>query len=406
MSEDVEKKEILKSMIKGLYEGAKPEDIKKEFKEKIKAATSEEIIEEIQEELVKEGISREASQRLWDVHLASLSKVAKQEKGKAPERNPVQFLMEEHLLILKYVNELKNLAKEIKEAEDINSVEEEMERIRQIKLGLKNAQNHFLREEEVFFPYLEKHGITHPPAVMKIEHEQVREAGGVVFNLIDSSQFMAFKEFTEKLEKSVESLFEALSKHFSHEDNILFLQAINVIEKEEYKVLLEEFNKIGTHRRAPETPKISAEEEKEEKEPPIKLEKKMPSKVEVEKEGIIPFETGKLSQEEVEAIFNTLHLDIAFIGKDDTVQYFNQTQKRILKRSKEMIGQKIQEVFPEVNVQLINSTLSDFKSGLKEPKVFWLKKEERDICIRYFPVHNKKGEYIGCLETAQEDTKE
>jgi DUF438 domain-containing protein len=404
MSEDVEKKEILKSMIKGLYEGTKPEDIKKEFKEKIKTATSEEIIEEIQEELVKEGISREASQRLWDVHLASLSKVAEQEKGKAPERNPVQFLMEEHLLILKYMKELKNLAKEIKEAEDINSVEEEMERIRQIKLGLKNTENHFLREEEVFFPYLEKHGITHPPVVMKIEHEQVRETRGVVFNLIDNSQFMAFKEFTEKLEKSVESLFEALSKHFSHEDNILFLQAINVIEKEEYKVLLEEFNKIGTHRPAPETPKIGAEEEKEEKEPPTKPEKEIASKV--EKERITPFETGKLSPEEIEAIFNALHLDITFIDKDDTVQYFNQTQKRIIKRSKETIGQKIQEVFPEINIQLINSTLKDFKSGLKEPKVFWLKKEGKDICIRYFPIHNKNGEYIGCIETAQEDSKE
>jgi DUF438 domain-containing protein len=35
---------------------------------------------------------------------------------------------------------------------------------------------------------------------------------------------------------------------------------------------------------------------------------------------------------------------------------------------------------------------------------FWINHEGRLILIRYFPVRNKKGEYLGCIEVTQDIT--
>jgi len=48
-------------------------------------------------------------------------------------------------------------------------------------------------------------------------------------------------------------------------------------------------------------------------------------------EGAISFETGSLSKEEIETIFNTLPVDITFVDREDRVRYFSQTKDRICK---------------------------------------------------------------------------
>jgi DUF438 domain-containing protein len=35
---------------------------------------------------------------------------------------------------------------------------------------------------------------------------------------------------------------------------------------------------------------------------------------------------------------------------------------------------------------------------------FWINLDDRSIYIRYFPVRNKIGEYLGCLEVTQDVT--
>lgn len=43
-----------------------------------------------------------------------------------------------------------------------------------------------------------------------------------------------------------------------------------------------------------------------------------------EREGEITFETGSMAREELEAMLNTLPLEITFVDKEDTVCYFNE----------------------------------------------------------------------------------
>jgi len=123
-----------------------------------------------------------------------------------------------------------------------------------------------------------------------------------------------------------------------------------------------------------------------------------------ETEGMIPFETGSLSKEEIEAIFNNLPVDITFVDKENTVRYFSQPKERIFPRTKAVIGRKVQNCHPQKSVHVVNQILEDFKNGRRDVAEFWINLNDRLIYIRYFAVHDKNGDYLGCLEATQDIT--
>jgi len=118
----------------------------------------------------------------------------------------------------------------------------------------------------------------------------------------------------------------------------------------------------------------------------------------------IVFETGSFSKEELETLLNTLPVDITFIDKEDTVQYFSQTKERIFPRAKAVIGRKVQQCHPKKSIHVVNKILEDFKNNKRDFAEFWINLNNRLIYIRYFPVRNKSGEYLGCLEVTQDIT--
>jgi PAS domain S-box-containing protein len=122
-------------------------------------------------------------------------------------------------------------------------------------------------------------------------------------------------------------------------------------------------------------------------------------------EGIIPFETGSLSKEQIEAIFSTLPVEITFIDKEDLVRYFSQPKEMIFSRTKAIIGRQVQLCHPQKSVHVVNQILEDFKGGKRDVAEFWINLEGKLIHIRYFAVRNKNGEYLGCLEVTQDITE-
>lgn len=63
--------------------------------------------------------------------------------------------------------------------------------------------------------------------------------------------------------------------------------------------------------------------------------------------GIVNFETGSLVPGEIEALLNTLPLEIAYIDSTDTVRYFNHSQERLFIRTKAVINRKVQQCHPQ-----------------------------------------------------------
>lgn len=115
-------------------------------------------------------------------------------------------------------------------------------------------------------------------------------------------------------------------------------------------------------------------------------------------------ETGGFLIEELEAILNTLPVDITFVDKEDRVRYFNQWQERVFPRTKAVIGRKVQQCHPQKSLHVVEEILNDFRGNKRDKAEFWINLDGRLIYIRYLALHNKNKEYLGCLEVTQDIT--
>jgi len=383
------RKSMIKEVIKALHAGAHPDEVKERFKEALENIGPLEI-SKVEEELIEEGMPREEVRKLCDVHLAVFRESLEREKTLAPVGHPIYILMEEHKIILQTATELKNVAQKIKEAKDFTSVSREMEQLRHIEEHLKDSESHYIREENVLFPYLEKHGVTQPPAIMWMEHDEIREIEKGLYKLIDEYQSMAFSDFSKQLEEAATSLANLLSSHIYKENNILYPTVLRVITESEWKNAREQFDELGY---CCFTPGEAIGEK-------VKVAKEVK-----EQEGATAFETGSMTKEELEAVLNALPVDITFVDKEDTVRYFNQPKERLFPRAKAVIGRKVQQCHPQKSIHLVNQILSDFKSGRRDSAEFWINLGERKVYIRYFAVRDKAGKYLGTLEATQDITE-
>jgi hypothetical protein len=387
------KKALLKHLLTELNKGEEPaEELREKCKKLLSDLTPMEL-SRIEEELIEEGMPKKNMMKLCDIHIALQKETMGEEKAIAPPGHPINTLMEEHKKILQFADELKDIVEEIKWADDFNAVDNKMEQLHTIKNHLEDSEKHYLREENVLFPYLEKHGITQPPAIMWMEHDDIREKKKTLFQLLENYKNKEFQNFVKELELKVKLLAQRLSTHFFKENNILFPAAMRVILKEEWGEITSQFNEIGYCSFTPESAKTKIK----------KGEKLMREKPAFSGESIF-LDTGSFSAKELATLLNSLPIDITFVDKDDKVRYFSQSKDRIFVRTKAIIGRTVQKCHPEKSVHLVEQILSDFKQGKREVAEFWLTLNERLIYIRYFPLRNEKDEYLGCLEVTQDIT--
>jgi hypothetical protein len=369
------RKEALKKLLRRLHEGARPEELAEEFAEILGDISPLEIAQ-IEQELVREGIPRERIRDLCEVHLAFFRQALESAEPVAPRWHPVHVLMEEHRHMVGAGNELREAAKALGDSPGKRG---EFERIFQHLLG---TESHYAREENVLFPYLEKHGITEPPAVMWMEHDQIRGIKKAIRAALEHG------EGRERLLELAIGLADAMMSHFYKENHILFPTALEVIGEAEWHKIRAEFDELGYCCFTP---------------PP------MPLKTEAREAaglrgGVVELPTGKLTVEELEAVLNALPVDITFVDKDDTVRYFNETRDRVFVRAKAVLGRKVQNCHPQKSINIVERILDDFKNKRREKAEFWINSQGRLIYIRYFPVWGKDGDYLGVIEVTQDIT--
>lgn len=387
--EKEDKKQILKDLIRKLHEGAEPDEVKEEFKEFLKGIGPTDIVG-IEEELIQEGMPREEIHRLCDVHLAVFRESLEKEKTLAPPGHSIHTLMEEHKMLLQFAENLKSTAERIQEAKDFDAATKETKQLNHIVEHFKDSESHYVREENVLFPYLEKHGVTQPPAIMWSEHNKIREIKKKLYDIVDQHKSMALHDFAKKLANVATSLGDTLQSHFYKENNVLFPTALKVIAEDEWIDIKKQFDELGYCCFTPESAK----------EVPAKAGISAP---EAAAEGQIVFETGSFSKEELETLLNTLPVDITFVDKEDTVRYFSQSKERIFVRTKAVIGRTVQLCHPKNSLHKVEQILNDFKNNKRDVAEFWINLEGRLIYICYFAVR-KNREYLGTLEVTQDIT--
>jgi len=111
-----------------------------------------------------------------------------------------------------------------------------------------------------------------------------------------------------------------------------------------------------------------------------------------------------IKTETIETMLDTLPVEISFVDKNDEVKYFNKNGDRIFPRPRGIIGRKVQQCHPKKSVHIVNKILEDFKNKKRKVAEFWINLKGRKIYIRYFPIWDKEGNYLGCLEVSQDIT--
>jgi len=392
-----EKKKALKKLIEDLNKGKKPEEAKHEFQKIIKETGPDELAK-VEEELVKDGMPREQLSKLCEVHLAVFKERLGEQKIIVKKGHPLAILMEEHRILLEYVQKLNELASKIAAKKDFKKITTFLADVKNIARHLEASSKHYLREENVLFPFIEKHGLTEPPAQMWIDHDNIRATEKTLYELLEEVEHekVAYGIFKDKLLKIASDLVSILSSHFFKENNVLFPASMRLLTAEEWTTTRKEFDDIGYCCFTPEDIIKTVEEKRKQAE-------KVSEKVMTE--GMITFETGQLPIAFIEPIINTLPVDITFVDDTDTVRYFSKGEERIFVRSKAVIGRSVINCHPQKSYAAVERILTDFREGKRKTAEFWIELNGRKIHIRYFAVHDKNGKYLGCLEVSQDITE-
>jgi hypothetical protein len=382
------RQKILKELIGELHKGKTVDEVKPRFEKLIEGIDATEIAQ-MEQALIMEGMPVEEIQRLCDVHAAvfkgSIEEIHRPTKPEDTPGHPVHTFKLENTAIERLIKERIQVHLQEFKADDNP---ENLAKLTEDINALWQIDKHYLRKENLLFPFMEKYGITAPPKVMWGVDDEIREDIKAIKNML--KHYNGEKDvLLERINNTINRVTEMIFK----EENILFPMVLETLSEDEWLKIEEESGEIGYTLIDVKTKwkpvRVNVEEKVEE-------EGEKPSN-----DGYIKFETGVLTPEEINGIFNTIPLDITFVDKDGFVKYFSQGKERIFPRTKAAIGREVKNCHPPASVHIVEKIVEDLKSGKKENEDFWIKMGDKYVYIRYFAVRDEKGEFLGIMEVTQ-----
>jgi len=393
MSEMINNREyrqkVLKEIINELHSGKSVDEVKAKFEKLIQGVSTKEI-SEMEQALIVEGMPVTEIQRMCDVHAAvfkgTIEEIHRPEKPEEVPGHPIDTFKLENREIEKLLNEK---VKPHMEAFTEDDSKENAHKLLEDINALWEIDKHYSRKENLLFPYMEKYGITAPPKVMWGVDDEIRAAIKETRRLLTG--YNGEKEpILEKANEAANKITEMIFK----EENILFPMVADTLSEDEWVKISEESDEIGYFIIRPKgiwkPVNINVENK-------VKEQGEEPSN-----NGYIKFDAGILLPEEINAMLNTVPLDMTFVDKDGAVKYFTQGKERIFARPKTIIGRQVHNCHPPASVHIVEKIVEDLKAGIKDHEDFWIKMGPKYVYIRYFAVRNDKGEYLGVLEVTQD----
>ena len=247
---------------------------------------------------------------------------------------------------------------------------------------------HNTKEEQVLFPLMVERGIPEggPIRVMLLEHESERKILQQMLAEVPDLEIASEAARAGFKQKGTEYL-EIRANHIWKENDVLYPMGRQVLTAEDNRFLVEGFDRIDTSTYG-ETAAQHYSQMLAEVEQGSKARKSL---------------IHNLSLEQIDAIMETLPVEVTFVDADDTVAYFNRLDKeKIFVRTRSVMGRKVQKCHPEKSVDRVQQIVNGFKDGSLEKADFWIDFAGDKVLIRYFPVRNEEGTYLGVLEVTQQ----
>ncbi|MCD6299167.1 MAG: DUF438 domain-containing protein [Thermoplasmata archaeon] len=412
------KKEKLKEILERIGKGEDVSELKKQFKDLLRSISPTEI-PVIEQELMKEGVTAEEIASMCDIHVELFREaVASKFDIDVPPGHPLHTLYAENKQITKDAEMLNIYAKAVGNTDGDERIKNLESLRRLVKELMSVGATHYNREEMVHFPYLERRGLTAVPSTLWRKHDEVRARIKLLSKLINQD-VPDWDEFVKKMEDRVQELSTVLVDMVFRENNILYPTMNALLSEGEWAAIRGQDDEVGYYKVSPSgewKPEAEAVQpyqieghltDEQISGLPAEVRKIMENKSmeadekKVEGEGDIRLDTGYLLPEEINEIFKTLPLGISFIDKDDRVRFFS-GGKRTFGRTESVIGRPVQLCHPPKSVHVVNKILQAFREGKKDSADFWINMGKLFVYIRYIPMRNKEGEYMGTLEIEQE----
>ncbi len=334
---------------------------------------------EVLDTLIKEGMPIEKVKAWVPKILNVFYNSLKEFKWELPSHHHfLHYLMEENRAVENVLEDIRTISK----TAFSEKRKEDFELLRQRISDLIPYELHYIKKENILFPYIEKAFEGHRClSVMWSFHDDYRQSIKSLDNLFQTP-LQNISEISRQLGK----LFFVIKPIIFREEQIVFPVALRAIPQKQWEAMLAQSEEIGWCYIAPPKTEKNTKQEKTEK-------------------GVVDLDTGILLPEQIKWMLNTLPVDITFIDDKDEVRYFSGGEGRIFHRSKAVIGRKVQNCHPPESVHMVEQIVNAFKDGSRDHADFWLTMKDRFIHIRYFAMRDKEGNYQGTLEMSQDATE-
>jgi uncharacterized protein len=294
------------------------------------------------------------------------------------------FLVAEHEMIERAMDVLKKELKNVtKGGLDLFSLKRALDFLMEFGDKIHNK-----KEEDYLFPLMIERGIPKdgPIRVMLLEHDEERAL--LQQMLLDVETIFEFSPDDKNTfkQKGLDYL-KVRAEHIWKENDVLYKMGAQVLSAEDKTSLVQSFIKVNTEHYGENASEQFSN---------------MLSEVEggkKERKSLV----SNLTYEQIDAIMETLPVEVTFVNADDVVAYFNRLDKeKVFVRTRSVIGRKVHKCHPAKSVHIVEQIVSGFKDGSMDNADFWIDFKGDKILIRYFPVRSEAGEYMGVLEVTQE----
>lgn len=115
----------------------------------------------------------------------------------------------------------------------------------------------------------------------------------------------------------------------------------------------------------------------------------------------INLEGGKLSIDELNAIFETIPQEMDVLDQNDVIVWSSMNKNRLFKRTEADIGKTVYQVHPGHSQGHVKAVLAQMHSNQRHNLSIMIHKDGIPVNISFYSLHDKHGNYIGCIEVTQ-----
>ncbi len=378
----MERKDMIKKYIERVSRGEELEIVRADFRRDFAGVPADEIAD-AEKLLMEEGMQLSEVQQLCDVHAALFEGAVQTGGADEPAGHPLYIFSKENEGLARLLDSRLAPAYAAWQQDAQAGQQALAESLR----ALRKIDLHYSRKENLFFPYLEKAGVTAPPKVMWGVDDEIRELIKQTMAAVEAGDIAQAGAMYPRMLEQVRNMI-------TKEEEILKPLLRKHLNEDAWRTVARESSQIGyafaqdIEGASPSDAASWAQHGHAEPTPRGHASVQLPS--------------GYFEINELTAVLNTLPCDMTFVAADDTVHFFSEQKNRIFPRTRTIIGRQVADCHPPKSLHAVEALVEAFKQGRKDSESYWIQRGGKFILIRYYAVRDTDGTYLGVLECTEE----